>query len=52
MIALKVKYKGSKKATISVWRPHKITVDRVKELEAKPIIEIIVRSLSAVVPRN
>lgn len=44
VIALNIEYRGSKKATISVWRPHKITVDGVKELEAKAVIEMMVRS--------
>lgn len=44
VIALNIEYRGSKKATISVWRPHKITVDGVKELEAKAMIEMMVRS--------
>ncbi|CAG7924591.1 unnamed protein product [Penicillium olsonii] len=35
VIALNIEYRGSKKATISVWRPNKIIVDGVKELEAK-----------------
>ena len=48
VIALNIEYRGSKNATISVWRPHKITVDGVKELEAKAVIEMIVRSFSAV----
>ncbi|KAJ5507054.1 hypothetical protein N7527_009197 [Penicillium freii] len=41
VIALNIEYRGSKKATISVWRPHKITVDGVKELEAKAVIEMM-----------
>ncbi|CAG7961370.1 unnamed protein product [Penicillium olsonii] len=41
VIALNIEYRGSKKATISVWRPNKITVDGVKELEAKAVIEMM-----------
>lgn len=52
VIALNIEYRGSKKATISIWRPHKITVDGVKELEAKAVIDMMVRSFSAAVPRN
>ncbi|KAJ5456226.1 hypothetical protein N7530_011500 [Penicillium desertorum] len=51
VIALNIEYKGSKKATISVWRPHKITVDRVKELEAKAVIEMIL-SLRDLAPKS
>ncbi|CAG8181967.1 unnamed protein product [Penicillium salamii] len=39
VIALNIEYKGSQKATISVWRPHKIIVDGAKELEARAVIE-------------
>lgn len=52
MIALNIEYKGSKKAAIYVWRPHKITVDEVKELEAKTVIEMMVRSFPVAVLRN
>lgn len=45
VIALNIEYRGSKKATISVWRPHKSTVDGVKELEAKAVVEVMVRFL-------
>ncbi|KAJ5551683.1 hypothetical protein N7535_000373 [Penicillium sp. DV-2018c] len=41
VIALNIEYKGSKKATISVWRPHKSTVDGGKELGAKAVIEMM-----------
>ncbi|KAJ5943794.1 hypothetical protein N7516_003962 [Penicillium verrucosum] len=46
VIALNIEYKGSKKAAISVWRPHKITVDEVKELEAKTVIEMMELALT------
>ncbi|CAG7941014.1 unnamed protein product [Penicillium olsonii] len=34
VIALNIEYRGSKKATISIWRPEDITIDGVEELQA------------------
>ncbi|KAJ5865536.1 hypothetical protein N7534_000089 [Penicillium rubens] len=41
VIALNIEYRGSKEATISVWRPHQVTVDGLNELEAKAVIEMM-----------
>lgn len=45
VIALNIEYRGSKKATISIWRPEDITVDGVEELQAIAKVEALVHSL-------
>lgn len=42
MIALDVDYKGSKNATITVWRPEYITVDGIEELQATAVVDALV----------
>lgn len=49
VVALDVDYKGSKKATLTVWRPEYITVDGVEELRATAVIEALVCPLRAVI---
>lgn len=44
VIALDVDYKGSKRATITVWRPEYVTVDGVEEFQTTAVIEAQVRS--------
>ncbi|KAF7519532.1 hypothetical protein PCG10_009937 [Penicillium crustosum] len=41
VIALDVDYKGSKKATITVWRPEYTTVDGIEELQATAVVEAL-----------
>lgn len=45
VIAFDIDYKGSKKATVTVWRPEYATIDGVEEFRATPVIEAQVRSL-------
>ncbi|KAJ5227780.1 hypothetical protein N7489_008488 [Penicillium chrysogenum] len=47
VIALNIEYRGSKEATISVWRPHQVTVDGLNELEAKAVIEMMSQEILA-----
>lgn len=42
VIALDVDYKGSKNATITVWRPEYITVDGIEELQATAVVDALV----------
>ncbi|KAJ5827624.1 hypothetical protein N7447_004387 [Penicillium robsamsonii] len=39
VIALDVDYKGSKKATITVWRPEDTIVGDIEELQATAVVE-------------
>ncbi|KAJ5491961.1 hypothetical protein N7453_010058 [Penicillium expansum] len=41
VIALDVDYKGSKNATITVWRPEYITVDGIEELQATAVVDAL-----------
>lgn len=45
VVALDIDYKGSKKATITVWRAEYATVDGVEEFRATAVIEAQVRSV-------
>lgn len=46
VIALNIEYRGSKKATLSIWRPEDIIVDGVEELRAIAKVEELVHSLA------
>lgn len=45
VVALDIDYQGSKKATITVWRPEYTTLDGKEELQATAVIEALVRTL-------
>lgn len=45
VVALDIDYKGSNRATITVWRPEYATVDGVEEFRATAVIEGQVRSV-------
>lgn len=44
VVCLDIDYKGSKKATISVWRPEYVTIDGVEEFRTNAVVEAQVRS--------
>lgn len=44
VVCLDIDYKGSKKATISVWRPEYVTIDGVEEFRTSAVVEAQVRS--------
>ena len=45
VIAFNIEYRGSKKATISIWRPEDVIVDGVEELQAIAKVKEVVHSL-------
>lgn len=47
VVALNIEYRGSKKATLSIWRPEDVNVDGVEELQAIAKVEALVSSQTA-----
>jgi hypothetical protein len=45
VLAFDIDYKGSKRATVTMWRPEYVTVDGVEEFRAATVIEAQVRFL-------